>query len=396
MCRVGFASSSEPKDFENIIKVFGSYYSSGNKDGFGYAVTDGTKLEVIKTKESGAIFWMKNKDKKINGISSIFHVRSATTGKVTDENSHPFISEDGQWALIHNGVISSYEDAKKFLVEKGHKFKTDVDSEVLLHAWEQWGEDFIPELKKLKVYGMCRVMIMNTKGEIYAYVDSTFPYYKNKSNHKKLTLGFSDDDIMGYTDKEFKSNHIYKIYKGSILTQKDIGELARWSSGYRGDDFDNDKTASTGTGKSISSVEKDFYGVDGITLDELKALPGTLSCSCCRERDVNEYCQNINCEKNLMMGMGFYCVSYGKLNGGKALHEHMCIDHGREERVYRIKYPGSIHATEDITYMYWPGGENGDEEPTPSQINDRTSEKPEDKIEEKKDEKKEKKSDTKK
>ena len=66
--------------------------------------------------------------------------------------SQPILNEDGSMVLVFNGEIYNYQSLRKELLQKGHIFKTNTDSEVLLHGYEEYGADFTRRLRGMFAY----------------------------------------------------------------------------------------------------------------------------------------------------------------------------------------------------------------------------------------------------
>jgi glucosamine--fructose-6-phosphate aminotransferase (isomerizing) len=75
------------------------------------------------------------------GTIGIAHTRWATHGQPNEVNAHPHTDASGRIALVHNGIIENYATLKKFLIGKGHVFKSETDTEVLAHLVGEFYED---------------------------------------------------------------------------------------------------------------------------------------------------------------------------------------------------------------------------------------------------------------
>jgi len=92
-------------------------------------------LRVFKDK--GEISKLDASVPRWGGHIGIGHTRWATCGKPSQRNAHPFLDCSGRIALVHNGIIENYLALKKTLVDEGHTFTSETDTEVLVHLLEK-------------------------------------------------------------------------------------------------------------------------------------------------------------------------------------------------------------------------------------------------------------------
>jgi glucosamine--fructose-6-phosphate aminotransferase (isomerizing) len=103
-------------------------------DSAGLAVIRDGTLEIRKKKgkiDEGLATLVR--DLPAPGKLGIGHTRWATHGPVSDENSHPHLDQSGKIAIVHNGIIENYARLKQKLVQAGHTFRSETDTEVLAH-----------------------------------------------------------------------------------------------------------------------------------------------------------------------------------------------------------------------------------------------------------------------
>jgi len=105
-------------------------------DSAGIALLDDKGLKVYK--KAGKVSDLEDfvKDITLTATIGMGHTRWATHGAPSDRNSHPHSSGDRKLTIIHNGIIENYGVIKETLLAKGHVFKSDTDTEVLIHLVE--------------------------------------------------------------------------------------------------------------------------------------------------------------------------------------------------------------------------------------------------------------------
>jgi glucosamine--fructose-6-phosphate aminotransferase (isomerizing) len=106
-------------------------------DSAGIALLDHGQLNIYKKAGKVSELEAFAKGKNLNGTIGIGHTRWATHGAPSDRNSHPHTSDNGKLSIIHNGIIENYATIKAELLSRGHQFKSDTDTEVLIHLIEE-------------------------------------------------------------------------------------------------------------------------------------------------------------------------------------------------------------------------------------------------------------------
>lgn len=88
--------------------------------------------------------------KDIDGNIGIAHVRWATHGNPTKENAHPHCDCKNKISIVHNGIIENYKELRQELLNEGHVFKSETDTEVIPHLIEKYMDEGLDLLKSVQ------------------------------------------------------------------------------------------------------------------------------------------------------------------------------------------------------------------------------------------------------
>jgi len=175
--------------------------------------------DVLIKKDIGKI---EEIDKKINlgnleGDIGISHCRWATHGKVSKENAHPHTDCSGKIAIVHNGIIENYNELKKELEKKGHKFKSETDTEVIAHLIE---ENYDGDLKEAVLKALKKLGGSYALGVIHSDFDGLIA----ARNESPLIVGVGKDENFISSDVPAILEHTKKVI---YLDNEEIAVLGK-------------------------------------------------------------------------------------------------------------------------------------------------------------------------
>ena len=245
-------------------------------DSAGIALLEGGDLNIFKKKGKVKKLEQFSADKNIKGSIGIGHTRWATHGKPDDINAHPHTSDDGELAIIHNGIIENYANLKDALIKEGHTFKSETDTEVLIHLIEE-----VKNSGKLSLEEAVRIALTKVVGAYaIAVIDKKSP---NKlvaaRKGSPLVIGIGENEYFLASDAtpivEYTKNVVYLNDKEIATIDLDNGLVLK--------NIDNELQTPFIQKLNIELEKLEKGGYEHFMLKEINEQPTTIA-DCMRGR----------------------------------------------------------------------------------------------------------------
>jgi len=170
-----------------------------NKNGKSY------KNIVVKARGRVSQLEKKNEGMELKATFGIAHTRWATHGKPSQINAHPQTDCSGRISVVHNGIIENYLELKTQLIEKGHNFKSETDTEVIAHLIE---ECFDGDLESAVMKSIERLSGTFGLAVVHADVDHQVVIAKRGS---PIIIGIGENEYFAASDSNALSPYTNKM-----------------------------------------------------------------------------------------------------------------------------------------------------------------------------------------
>ena len=212
------------------------------------------------------------RNKPLDGTYGIGHTRWATHGRPTEENAHPHRDCTGKIVVVHNGIVENYLSLKKRLIDEGHKFTTETDTEIIAHLIERnylkTGNGHRPSLEEA-----VRKSVKELTGVFALVVISTDEPNKILAarNGPPVVVGLGKDEYFVASDVPALLNHTRDLF---FLADGDLATITR--EGARVTDFDGNPVERTPQHVTWDPIMAEKGGFKHFMLKEIYEQPRTV------------------------------------------------------------------------------------------------------------------------
>lgn len=220
-------------------------------DSAGLAVYDGKEIQTVKAVGRLKVLSELTHDgKKMPGKCGIGHTRWATHGSPTDMNAHPHNNTDGSIVVVHNGIIENYMKLKNRLIEKGYKFQSETDTEVVAQLLDYYYngnpmETIIKVLQRIEGSYALGIMFSDHPDELYAV-----------RKDSPLIVGHTDDGNIMASDVPAVLKYTRKVY---FIGNNEIVRLTKDDMKFYNIDEEEIKKEPTTIEWDVAAAEKGGY-----------------------------------------------------------------------------------------------------------------------------------------
>lgn len=330
-------------------------------DSAGLALWNGKKIICVKV--AGKVKELARKVESMNnsGTAAIGHTRWATHGEPSEVNAHPHFDCEKKIFVVHNGIVENYLVLKEQLLEEGHTFRSETDTEVIAHLIESFIkrgmilEDAIKSsLKLIKgAYALLVFSVLEPDKIIAAKISSP------------LRIGVGQDEFIIASDPTAIVNYTKEVI---TLTDQEVAVIDQKS--YRIVTLDGNKVVS----KAIEKIEWDIEavgkeGFDHFMLKEIFEQPKVIVDACRGRLIVDEGMSRLgglkSVEKNLRdierihivaCGTAYYAGLVGKYMLEEYAHVGVEVNVSSEFRYRKL----DLDSKKDIVLIISQSGETAD------------------------------------
>ncbi len=191
-------------------------------DSAGIAVMDGDRIEMEKRAGKLGVLASAVEGHHPLGTMGIGHTRWATHGGVTDANAHPHTDCSGDVVVIHNGIVENFAALRAELLDTGHSFRSETDTEVIPHLIESYlaQEEPLQEAVRLTINRLegAAALVVISRREPDQIISARV------SNAGAVVIGYGKDCMLLASDLPALLRHTQRV---AYLAHGEIAKLTR-------------------------------------------------------------------------------------------------------------------------------------------------------------------------